>query len=745
MENLPMDSLDLNFHGIVSLLFCIVQLPLILSAILSSSLAKRLQKNLVYLLTLDICWNILAFIQELPPEIISDKNRHIIYISGALCWVQYGYAVFRSVAGIAGESARPFWEKLLPAFKALNFLGIAYILFFGFFENNFYSEPFKTWFGFTTTNTIFATVAILVFFIFPAICAAAVSFQSFHSATAKIHKAIFITLVTSIVGGLTFDSILPALHIFFYSESASVFMFFVSIVLYRANSAISQRGIDLNSTLAGIVKNLDEGVLVMNPSGRIEFSNAAASEILSHGEGPVLHRQISAFLPDLKLLGPFANRPLKANGKEAPVTVSVFPLYANGIPFGYKALLKDSNQDEAFRRKFSRLQAEFNDERDSIRLKIMKLQRLYGQQQIFLRSLLNNLPARLWAKNLTGAYTQQNEKDVQFRGDRLSRIDSPAFTPLEIQAMEGPGRIVSSLESESDSDGKRLWLKYTVIPLYDENHHVKGVLNLMEDTSAFHELEEERNQLRENLLKASNIEDLSSVTGGLAHDFNNILSGIIGYCELAQATIPQTEDCGKARKYLENVRKSSDNAAKLVKRTYDQLNEQRASQTTEAENFNVGLVFDEVKNALSATVPSNIRIVKDSSDDMVAFGNQTDFHRIMLNMGKNAILAMKGGGTLTYACRPVEISEQKITQFSNIPAGSYLFITVADTGSGMSPDIVSHIFTPYFTTRAPGEGMGLGLSVALKLIKMAKAFINLKTTIGKGTTFELYWPTARNK
>lgn len=745
MESLPMDSLDLNFHGIVSLLFCVVQLPLILSAILSGSLAKRLQKNLVYLLTLDICWNILAFIQELPSEIISDNSRHVIYLSGALCWVQYGYAIFSTVVGIAGESARPFWEKVLPAFKGLNLLGIAYILFFGFFENNFYSEPFKTWFGFTTTNTVFATVAILAFLIFPAVSAAAVSFQSFHSATAKIHKAIFITLVTSIAGGLTLDSILPSLNIFFYSESASVFMFFVSIVLYRANAAISQKGIDINSTLAGIVKNLDEGVLVMNLSGRIEFSNAAAGGILSRGEGPVLHKEVSAFFPDLKRLEPFANRPLRVNGKEAPVTVSLFPLHANGIPFGYKALLKDSSQDEDVRRKFSRLQAEFNDERDSIRLKIMKLQHLYSQQQIFLSSLLNNLPARLWAKNLAGAYTQQNDKDVQIRGERLSRIDTPAFTPLELQAMEGPGRIVTSLESDSGADGKRLWLKYTVIPLYDEFHHVKGVLSLMEDTSAFHELEEERNQLRENLIKASTIEDLSSVTGGLAHDFNNILSGIIGYCELAQATIPQTEDCDKARKYLENVRKSSDNAAMLVKRTYDQLNERRTAQTAETEDFNVGLVFDEVKNALSATVPANIRIIKDSSDDMVAFGNQTDFHRIMLNMGKNAILAMKDGGTLTYGCRPVEISERKITQFSNIPAGSYLFITVSDTGSGMPPDIVSHIFTPYFTTRAPGEGMGLGLSVALKLIKMAKAFVNLKTTIGKGTTFELYWPTARNK
>jgi signal transduction histidine kinase len=191
------------------------------------------------------------------------------------------------------------------------------------------------------------------------------------------------------------------------------------------------------------------------------------------------------------------------------------------------------------------------------------------------------------------------------------------------------------------------------------------------------------------------------------------------------------------------MQKSLTNATELVKRTYDQLKERQGDQKNVAVNFNVGLVFDEVRNALSATLPDNIQIIKNSTDDMIAFGNQTDLHRIMLNMGKNAILAMKDGGTLTYGCREVDVAEQIVTQFSTIPAGKYLYISVKDTGAGMTPDVVKHIFTPYFTTRAPGQGMGIGLAVAMRLTKAAGAHLNLETTIGKGTKFILYWPIAK--
>lgn len=101
-----MEAFEFNIHflhGTIALLFCIVLLPLILSTVLSNVLAKNLQKNLIYLLLLDILWNALAFVEQLPEGYVSQQAREIVYLLGAVCWVQYGYAIFRTTAESPGN------------------------------------------------------------------------------------------------------------------------------------------------------------------------------------------------------------------------------------------------------------------------------------------------------------------------------------------------------------------------------------------------------------------------------------------------------------------------------------------------------------------------------------------------------------------------------------------------------------------------------------------------------------------
>ncbi len=737
-----MEAFEFNIHflhGTIALLFCIVLLPLILSTVLSNTLARNLQKNLLYLLLLDILWNALAFVEQLPEGYVSQEAREIIYLMGAVCWVQYGYAIIRTTVGISGESTRPFWKRILPAFRVWNALGVVFVIVTGLF-GKFYPRIVENWYGYTAVNSLYTYFAIFAFLVFPVICSAIISFQSLHSQAHRIYRTVFATFVTAIVGGVVMDALLPAMDIFLYGESAAIFMFVITIVLYQANSAISQMGIDKSSALKQIVQEMDDGVLLLSSDGKIEMANPSACKMIGFGEKILLQHSATRFIPDLRSLGPLNNVPVYLNDNAFAATVTVSPIYSNRILFGYKVILRDSGKREDFQRQLSQLQDRFNDERDAIRFKIIALQQLYQQQQVFLNSLIDNIPARLWAKNLTGAYTQQNKKDIAVRGNLNSIVESPEFGELEAQALES-GHIATRTEMTLDANGKKHWEKQTAVPIYDEAQQPKGVLGLIEDTTNIHAIEEERNQLRENLLKASNFEDMSNVAGGLAHDFNNILSGIIGYCELAQATLPETADCARPKKYLENMRRSMNNATSLVKRTYDQLKRREGSQEKKPEDFNVGLVFDEVRNSLLPMLPPNVQIVKESGDNMIAYGNPTDFMRIMMNMGKNAILAMaQTGGTLTYSCTPKEIKGPIVTRFSTIPPGSYLYISVKDTGTGMTPDVLQHVFTPYFTTRAPGQGSGIGLAVAMKLIKAAGAHVSIETTIGKGTDFELYWP-----
>lgn len=735
---------NLHFlHGTIVLLSTIILLPLILSTVLSTTLAKNLQRNLLYLLSLDILWNTFTFIEQLPPAYVSDSFRYVLYTIGAFCWVQYGYAILRAVAGLAGESLSKFWTRALSFFRIWNLIGVFFVLVTAL-HGKFYSGIVEIWYGYTAINSVAVNFAILAFLIFPAACAAAIALSSHRILGHRIYRTIFGVLTVAIVGGLAMDALFPAIGIFIYGESACIFMFFVSLIFFQAHVAITKVNTDSGSTLKAILEELDEGFLILNSEGEIEMANNTFCKMFGLGRNALLKRPVTQFIPEIQPLRTMNDIPHYLPAYSTLASISVLALYSQDILFGYRVTVRTSQKLEELQKRFAQIQTQFNSERDLLRIKTIALQQNYQQQQIFLNSLIDNLPARLWSKNLNGAYTQQNKKDLAVRGRRQSQIDSPAFTELETEAMASNGQIKIRNEQSMDSTGKPHWERQTVIPLYDENRHITGILGLIEDTTEFHSVEEERNLLRENLLKSATFEDMSNVAGGLAHDFNNILAAIVGYCELAQHTLPATDNCERPRKYLENMHRSMDNAAALVRRTLDLISTKKEESQPSLERLNVGLVFDEIKTALSATLPPNIEIVKDSSDDLIGAGNLSDFHRIMMNMGKNAILAMsESGGKLTYSCTPKKLTEQIVTPFATIPPGDYLLVKVQDTGTGMSPDVVKRIFTPFFTTRGPGEGTGIGLSTAMRLAKSAGAYISVETILGKGTTFNLYWPRAQ--
>lgn len=734
---------DIHFlHGTISLLICIVLLPMLLSAILSHTFAKQLQKRLVYLLLLNILWNSLAFLEQLPASYIADSTRMVIYILGVFCWIQYGYAIFCIIIDLAGNNLRPGWKTVQRFLNGWNLLGILLCLFTGF-SGYFYTGITLNWYGYTAENSQFANIAILLFLVLPVALAAIIAYQSIRTNAYRIYRIVFSICATSIIAGFLLDAILPAFGLFIYAQSASIFLFIITVTLFFSIFAISKTEMDLPKILNEIVQSLEKGVLILNSNGNVELANRAALQMFGVGSKAILQKPISYFFPSILPLNEMHNIPAIIQKTNVATSVSVSPLYSNNIFIGYRIDLDDMQKSQESKQKNSILEKAFQDNLNSINARFLSLQKLNRSQSLFLQSLLDYLPIRLWSKKQIGSYSQQNKKDIQERGYKISQIDDPPFTDLEKQALQSPGKIAVRNETHIDPNGKKRWEKHICIPMFDEANRVDGILGLIEDTTDFHALEEERNQLKENLLKASNFEDMSNVAGGLAHDFNNILAVVIGYRDLAETTLPKNAETARAEQYLEKMQHSLNTATDLVKRTYEHLKARESNQEKTFTHFNVSLVFDEIEESLQATLPPNIKIIKNSSSDMTAYGNPTDFHRVMLNMGKNAILAMKDGGTLTYSCQKIDIPEKIVTAYSTIPAGSYLLISVEDTGSGMNPDVVKHIFTPYFTTRPPGEGMGIGLSVSLQLIKAANAYIDVKSIIGKGTTFKLYWPMTK--
>jgi PAS domain S-box-containing protein len=242
-------------------------------------------------------------------------------------------------------------------------------------------------------------------------------------------------------------------------------------------------------------------------------------------------------------------------------------------------------------------------------------------------------------------------------------------------------------------------------------------------------------KLETQLQQAQKMEAIGTLAGGIAHDFNNILGGIIGYAELAKMKAPEGS---KVITYLDKLIKSSNRAAALIKQILTISRQHKQEQRP----VQVRYIVNEALELLRATLPTTIEIRKDLVKDTgIVNADPTQMHQVIMNLGTNAGQAMQeDGGVLEVSLANVESEDLSAEKHLDLDAGSYLRLTVSDTGYGMTSEIMERIFDPYFTTKDIGEGTGLGLSVAQGIIKAHGGTITVYSEMGKGTTFHVYLP-----
>ncbi|MBA4395533.1 MAG: hybrid sensor histidine kinase/response regulator, partial [Desulfobacca sp.] len=245
-----------------------------------------------------------------------------------------------------------------------------------------------------------------------------------------------------------------------------------------------------------------------------------------------------------------------------------------------------------------------------------------------------------------------------------------------------------------------------------------------------------REKMEKLLQEAQKLEAIGTLAGGIAHDFNNILSAIIGYAGLMQlAEIPQDSPLGS---YLEGIIRAGDRAKDLVSQilTFSQDNEK------ERRPVRLSFIIKEVIKFLRASLPSTIKIHQDlSKETSTILANATQMHQVLMNLCTNAAQAMREkGGSLDVELAEVVLDAEEATHHPELKVGPYVKLSVIDSGHGMSPEILERIFEPYFTTKAKGEGTGLGLAVTHGIIKNHDGAIYAKSELGKGSRFEVYLP-----
>ncbi len=278
-----------------------------------------------------------------------------------------------------------------------------------------------------------------------------------------------------------------------------------------------------------------------------------------------------------------------------------------------------------------------------------------------------------------------------------------------------------------DRNGRIRWLMETVRSItYGGKRAVLG--NTMDIT--------ERYQMENLLRQAQKMQAIGTLAGGIAHDFNNILMAIMGYTEMALVS-PEVSE--RVRRYLDQVFKASKRARDLVKQI---LAFSRRSDE-KPRPLKVSPIVRETLKLLRASLPSTIQIHQEIDVELdVVLADPTQIHQILMNLCTNAGHAMNGRkGELRVSLCPVEIhSCDDLSIQHGLSPGVFLQLKVGDTGVGIAPDILDRIYDPFFTTKKPGEGTGMGLSVVYGIVKSFGGAITVESEVEKGSRFNVYLP-----
>jgi signal transduction histidine kinase/ActR/RegA family two-component response regulator len=251
--------------------------------------------------------------------------------------------------------------------------------------------------------------------------------------------------------------------------------------------------------------------------------------------------------------------------------------------------------------------------------------------------------------------------------------------------------------------------------------------------------EKARRKLEDQLRQAQKMEAIGTLAGGIAHDFNNILSSVIGYTELA---LGETEKGSRLADDLQEIYTAGNRAKDLVRQilTFARHSEEKIIP------IQISTIVKEALKMLRSAIPATIAIKQEIQSKSLVMANPTQIHQIFMNLCTNAAQAMEDdGGILTVRLYDEKIETDVREKTAGLKPGIYQKIEISDTGKGIAEKDLGSIFDPYFTTKAVGEGTGLGLSVVHGIVKSYGGSVSVKSAPGKGTVFSVYLPISKRE
>ena len=323
-------------------------------------------------------------------------------------------------------------------------------------------------------------------------------------------------------------------------------------------------------------------------------------------------------------------------------------------------------------------------------------------------------------------------------GQKTSFLSSGRQEPAYYEAMWT--RLHQGLTWEGRMENKRkdgtfYTEQASITPARAPNGSLLGYIAIKRDITREIEAEKEKNALQNQLAQSQRLESIGLLAGGVAHDFNNMLQAILGYAEMALAAAKDDESV--LRDDIAEIRKVALRSTLLTRQLLTFARRQPVEPQAMTPNRNL----QNMAGMLDRLLGDNIRLKLDTSRDVgVVMIDPGQFEQIVLNLCINARDAIEGAGEVRIATETVDIDDANTAQFDGVGPGSYVRLSVADSGRGIPDELQSRIFEPFFSTKPFGKATGLGLPVVYGIVTQASGAIRLHSAPGKGTEFHIYLP-----
>jgi PAS domain S-box-containing protein len=372
-----------------------------------------------------------------------------------------------------------------------------------------------------------------------------------------------------------------------------------------------------------------------------------------------------------------------------------------------------------------------------------KIEKILSEQKSFFKTLIETIPNPVFYKDLIGRYIGCNGAFEEFVGKSRSEIIGKTIydlAPKDIADLnfekdenlfKNPGTIHYE-GTVRRSNGESRDVFFNKATLQGTDGLPTGIIGLITDIT-------ERKLLESQMRQAHKLEAIGTLAAGIAHDFNNVLSVILGFTDLALDSV------GKQTQVEEDLREIY-TAGLRAKDLVKQILTFARQSDEDIKPIQVAPIIKEVIKFTRSSIPTTIEIKHNIRSVSHIMGNATQIHQILMNLCTNAAHAMGSeGGVLELSLKDIGFDEIKDGEQWNLKFGEYIVIKVSDSGKGIDPEIVRKIFTPYFTTKGPGEGTGMGLALVHGIVESYGGKIDVGSTLGRGTVFTVYLPIAYSR